>query len=65
MFLIHPPSLLKSIQEFSCNFFTDQFIVTFLLFSQLTGPTDHSYFDSYPPDEDNPPDELSGWDMDF
>lgn len=32
---------------------------------QLTGPTDHSYFDSYPPDEDSPPDELSGWDMDF
>lgn len=36
-----------------------------LLFSQLTGPTDHSYFDSYPPDEDSPPDELSGWDVDF
>lgn len=32
---------------------------------QLTGPTDHSYFDKYPPDEDSPPDELSGWDMDF
>ncbi|KAE8291733.1 cGMP-dependent protein kinase 2 [Larimichthys crocea] len=32
---------------------------------ELTGPTDHSYFDSYPPDEDSPPDELSGWDMDF
>ncbi|XP_022063953.1 cGMP-dependent protein kinase 2 [Acanthochromis polyacanthus] len=31
----------------------------------LTGPTDHSYFDSYPPDEESPPDELSGWDMDF
>ncbi|XP_075903192.1 cGMP-dependent protein kinase 2 [Nelusetta ayraudi] len=31
----------------------------------LTGPTDHSYFDKYPPDEDSPPDELSGWDMDF
>ncbi|XP_018537849.1 cGMP-dependent protein kinase 2 isoform X1 [Lates calcarifer] len=31
----------------------------------LAGPTDHSYFDSYPPDEDSPPDELSGWDMDF
>uniref|UniRef100_A0A8D3DXL0 cGMP-dependent protein kinase n=1 Tax=Scophthalmus maximus TaxID=52904 RepID=A0A8D3DXL0_SCOMX len=31
----------------------------------VTGPTDHGYFDSYPPDEDNPPDELSGWDMDF
>ncbi|XP_030579348.1 cGMP-dependent protein kinase 2 [Archocentrus centrarchus] len=32
---------------------------------ELTGPTDHSYFDSYPPDEDSPPDELSGWDVDF
>ncbi|XP_061586654.1 cGMP-dependent protein kinase 2 isoform X2 [Cololabis saira] len=31
----------------------------------VTGPTDHSYFDSYPPDEDSPPDELSGWDVDF
>ncbi|XP_068461011.1 cGMP-dependent protein kinase 2 [Clinocottus analis] len=31
----------------------------------LTGPTDHGYFDSYPPDEDSPPDELSGWDTDF
>ncbi|XP_071371340.1 cGMP-dependent protein kinase 2 isoform X2 [Centroberyx affinis] len=32
---------------------------------ELTGPTDHSYFDSYPADEETPPDELSGWDMDF
>ncbi|XP_063050671.1 cGMP-dependent protein kinase 2 [Engraulis encrasicolus] len=32
---------------------------------ELRGPTDHSYFDTYPPDEDTPPDELSGWDMDF
>ncbi|KAM7018806.1 LOW QUALITY PROTEIN: cGMP-dependent protein kinase 2 [Tautogolabrus adspersus] len=32
---------------------------------ELSGPTDHSYFDSYPPDDDSPPDELSGWDMDF
>ncbi|XP_031426573.1 cGMP-dependent protein kinase 2 [Clupea harengus] len=32
---------------------------------ELTGTTDHSYFDTYPPDEDTPPDELSGWDMDF
>ncbi|XP_015229077.1 PREDICTED: cGMP-dependent protein kinase 2 isoform X1 [Cyprinodon variegatus] len=31
----------------------------------LSGPTDHTYFDKYPPDEDSPPDELSGWDMDF
>ncbi|KAF3851467.1 hypothetical protein F7725_013239 [Dissostichus mawsoni] len=32
---------------------------------ELSGPTDHSYFDVYPPDEDSPPDELSGWDIDF
>uniref|UniRef100_A0A8C8E446 cGMP-dependent protein kinase n=1 Tax=Oryzias sinensis TaxID=183150 RepID=A0A8C8E446_9TELE len=32
---------------------------------ELKGPMDHSYFDSYPPDEDSPPDELSGWDEDF
>ncbi|KAJ8380483.1 hypothetical protein SKAU_G00012610 [Synaphobranchus kaupii] len=32
---------------------------------ELSGPTDHSYFDRYPPDEDSPPDELSGWDADF
>ncbi|TNN71724.1 cGMP-dependent protein kinase 2 [Liparis tanakae] len=32
---------------------------------ELTGPTDHSYFDSYPPDEESPPDEQSGWDVDF
>ncbi|XP_034027080.1 cGMP-dependent protein kinase 2 [Thalassophryne amazonica] len=32
---------------------------------ELTGPMDHSYFDIYPPDEDSPPEELSGWDVDF
>uniref|UniRef100_A0AAY5EHP1 Protein kinase cGMP-dependent 2 n=1 Tax=Electrophorus electricus TaxID=8005 RepID=A0AAY5EHP1_ELEEL len=32
---------------------------------ELKGPMDHSYFDSYPPEDDLPPDELSGWDMDF
>ncbi|XP_053559205.1 cGMP-dependent protein kinase 2 [Bombina bombina] len=32
---------------------------------QLEGPTDHRYFDSYPPDDEIPPDELSGWDQDF
>uniref|UniRef100_A0A803JSN0 cGMP-dependent protein kinase n=1 Tax=Xenopus tropicalis TaxID=8364 RepID=A0A803JSN0_XENTR len=32
---------------------------------ELEGPTDHSYFDSYPPDEEIPPDEVSGWDQDF
>lgn len=41
------------------------FFSLFLKTFQLTGPTDHSYFDKYPPDEDSPPDELSGWDMDF
>ncbi|XP_035291843.1 cGMP-dependent protein kinase 2 isoform X1 [Anguilla anguilla] len=32
---------------------------------ELSGPTDHGYFDRYPPDEDTPPDEMSGWDADF
>ncbi|XP_055486392.1 cGMP-dependent protein kinase 2 [Leucoraja erinacea] len=32
---------------------------------ELKGPTDYRYFDSYPPDKDIPPDELSGWDKDF
>uniref|UniRef100_A0A8C9SVW3 cGMP-dependent protein kinase n=1 Tax=Scleropages formosus TaxID=113540 RepID=A0A8C9SVW3_SCLFO len=32
---------------------------------QVLGPSDHRYFDSYPPDEDVPSDELSGWDADF
>ncbi|XP_074759944.1 cGMP-dependent protein kinase 2 isoform X2 [Athene noctua] len=32
---------------------------------ELSGPTDYSYFDSYPPEEGTPPDELSGWDKDF
>ncbi|XP_053730824.1 cGMP-dependent protein kinase 2 isoform X1 [Synchiropus splendidus] len=32
---------------------------------ELKGPTDHSHFDLFPPDTDEPPDELSGWDKDF
>ncbi|NWT77770.1 KGP2 kinase, partial [Lanius ludovicianus] len=32
---------------------------------ELSGPTDYSYFDSYPPEVGSPPDELSGWDKDF
>ncbi|CAL8344290.1 unnamed protein product [Lota lota] len=32
---------------------------------ELCGPSDHSYFDSYPPDDSSAPDELSGWDADF
>ncbi|XP_072261401.1 cGMP-dependent protein kinase 2 [Pyxicephalus adspersus] len=32
---------------------------------ELDGPTDHSYFDNYPPDDEIPPDEMSGWDQDF
>nr|XP_057927791.1 cGMP-dependent protein kinase 2 isoform X3 [Doryrhamphus excisus] len=31
----------------------------------VSGPTDYSHFDVYPADEDCPPDELSGWDLDF
>ncbi|XP_013858163.1 cGMP-dependent protein kinase 2 [Austrofundulus limnaeus] len=32
---------------------------------QLKGPMDHSYFDVFPPDNEDPPDELSDWDKDF
>ncbi|KAM9329816.1 cGMP-dependent protein kinase 2 [Gastrophryne carolinensis] len=32
---------------------------------ELDGPTDHRYFDSYAPDDEIPPDEMSGWDQDF
>ncbi|KAF1376155.1 hypothetical protein PFLUV_G00227790 [Perca fluviatilis] len=32
---------------------------------ELKGPMDHSYFDMFPPDTEEPPDELSGWDKDF
>ncbi|KAF7219758.1 cGMP-dependent protein kinase 2 [Nothobranchius furzeri] len=32
---------------------------------QLTGPMDHSYFDIFSPDTEEPPDEISGWDKDF
>ncbi|XP_047458880.1 cGMP-dependent protein kinase 2 [Mugil cephalus] len=32
---------------------------------QLNGPLDHSHFDIFPPETEEPPDELSGWDKDF
>ncbi|XP_041645913.1 cGMP-dependent protein kinase 2 [Cheilinus undulatus] len=32
---------------------------------ELTGPLDHSHFDMFPPEAEDPPDELSGWDRDF
>ncbi|XP_069577481.1 cGMP-dependent protein kinase 2 [Brachyistius frenatus] len=32
---------------------------------KLEGPMDHSHFDIFPPDTEEPPDELSGWDKDF
>ncbi|CAJ1057631.1 cGMP-dependent protein kinase 2 [Xyrichtys novacula] len=32
---------------------------------ELKGPMDHSHFDSFPPEAEEPPDELSGWDKDF
>ncbi|KAI3363182.1 hypothetical protein L3Q82_011548, partial [Scortum barcoo] len=32
---------------------------------ELKGPMDHSHFDIFPPDTEEPPDELSGWDKDF
>uniref|UniRef100_A0A3B4A662 AGC-kinase C-terminal domain-containing protein n=1 Tax=Periophthalmus magnuspinnatus TaxID=409849 RepID=A0A3B4A662_9GOBI len=35
------------------------------LWRQVSGPTDHSHFDVFPPDTDMPPVELLGWDQDF
>ncbi|TKS85160.1 cGMP-dependent protein kinase 2 [Collichthys lucidus] len=32
---------------------------------ELKGPMDHSHFDTFSPDTEEPPDELSGWDKDF
>ena len=32
---------------------------------KINSPTDASNFDRYPPDEDIPPDDVSGWDADF
>ncbi|XP_029496623.1 cGMP-dependent protein kinase 2-like [Oncorhynchus nerka] len=32
---------------------------------ELKGPMDHSHFDIFPPELEEPPDELSGWDKDF
>ncbi|XP_041922412.1 LOW QUALITY PROTEIN: cGMP-dependent protein kinase 2 [Alosa sapidissima] len=32
---------------------------------ELKGPLDHSHFDMFPPELEQPPDELSGWDKDF
>lgn len=32
---------------------------------KVTSPTDVSNFDQYPPDHDDVPDELSGWDEGF
>ncbi|KAL4641105.1 cGMP-dependent protein kinase 2-like [Arapaima gigas] len=32
---------------------------------ELNGPLDHSHFDVFPPDLEEPPDEVSGWDKDF
>ncbi|XP_059422687.1 cGMP-dependent protein kinase 2 [Carassius carassius] len=32
---------------------------------ELKGPLDHSHFDMFPPELEEPPDEFSGWDKDF
>ncbi|XP_066535037.1 cGMP-dependent protein kinase 2 isoform X2 [Hoplias malabaricus] len=32
---------------------------------ELKGPLDHSHFDMFPPEMEEPPDEMSGWDKDF
>ncbi|XP_076021200.1 cGMP-dependent protein kinase 2 [Genypterus blacodes] len=32
---------------------------------ELKGPMDHSHFDIFPPETEEPPEEFSGWDKDF
>ena len=46
----------KKIRKFYCSFSC----------SQVASPTDTSNFDSFPEDNDEPPpDDNSGWDVDF
>jgi hypothetical protein len=39
--------------------------VIYFLTSQVKSATDASNFDEYPPDEEVPADDLTGWDKDF
>lgn len=42
------------------------YMTCFMICSQVTSATDTSNFDSFPEDnEDPPPDDNSGWDIDF
>ena len=34
-------------------------------YKKVRGPADASNFDTYPKEKESPPDELSGWDVDF
>ena len=40
-------------------------LTVYLLLCQVTGPLDNSNFDYFPEDTDEPPDEESGWDLEF
>lgn len=46
--------------------FDDRPLLVTLFFPQVASPTDTSNFDSFPEDSDEPPpDDNSGWDIDF
>ena len=36
-----------------------------MMFVKVRSPADSSNFDTYPKEKELPPDELSGWDIDF
>ena len=52
---------------FSKTFVTSIFIVIMTIdnYKKVRGPADASNFDTYPKEKESPPDELSGWDVDF
>ena len=40
-------------------------VIVVVHFLQIKSATDASNFDDYPPDDETPPDDTSGWDRDF
>ena len=53
-------------EEKSAEVHLDDCLLVTLFFPQVASPTDTSNFDSFPEDSDEPPpDDNSGWDIDF
>ena len=38
---------------------------SYLVYFKVMSPVDTSNFDEYPDDDEEPPDDLTGWDKDF